>query len=167
MVLEHIASGMYGAVAVEPRTGFPTKVDREYVIIQSEFYAKPGQSDVWDGDMDKMKAARPDLMAFNGAAFQYRDYPLPAKVGELIRLYVVNAGPTLFSAFHVIGTIFQRVYVEGNPANVLQGMSTHTIPPGGGATFELVVPDAGQYPIVTHNFAYTELGAVGLLDVTA
>ncbi|MGH7302743.1 MAG: multicopper oxidase domain-containing protein, partial [Candidatus Rokuibacteriota bacterium] len=41
MILEHIASGMYGAVIVEPRAGYPTKVDREYVIVQSEFYAKP------------------------------------------------------------------------------------------------------------------------------
>ena len=32
---------MYGAVVVEPREGYPTKADREYVVIQSEFYAKP------------------------------------------------------------------------------------------------------------------------------
>jgi nitrite reductase (NO-forming) len=91
---------------------------------------------------------------------------LTADAGELIRLYVVNAGPTQFSAFHVIGTIFERVLVDGNPNNVLEGISTWTIPPGGAATFELIIPDAGQYPFVTHSFAYTELGAVGLLDVS-
>jgi nitrite reductase (NO-forming) len=32
MVLEHIASGMYGMVIVEPRSGYPTKVDREYTV---------------------------------------------------------------------------------------------------------------------------------------
>ena len=41
MVLEHIASGMYGMMIVEPRDGYPTKVDREYAVIQSEFYTKP------------------------------------------------------------------------------------------------------------------------------
>ena len=41
MVLEHIASGMYGMMIVEPRGGYPTKVDREYAITQSEFYTKP------------------------------------------------------------------------------------------------------------------------------
>ena len=78
----------------------------------------------------------------------------------------MNAGPTLFSAFHVIGAILDKVYVEGNPANMLRGIQTLTIPPGnGGATFELVMPEAGKYPFVTHSFAYTGRGAVGLLDI--
>ena len=51
MILEHIASGMYGAVVVEPRGGYPTKADREYVIVQSEFYAKP--------DPERRKVGRP------------------------------------------------------------------------------------------------------------
>ena len=164
-VLHHISNGMYGAVVVDPETPLPPA--REYVLVQSEFYASsPAEANRWSGDMDKMLANRPDLMAFNGKAFQYRDHPLPADAGELIRLYVVNSGPTQFSAFHVIGAIFERVLVDGNPNNVLEGISTWTIPPGGGATFELIIPDAGQYPFVTHSFAYTELGAVGLIDVT-
>lgn len=162
-VLHHISNGMYGAVVVDPVTPLPPA--REYVLVQSEFYASGGENGTWDGDFDKMLAARPDILAFNGAAFQYRDNPLPASVGEQIRLYVMNAGPTLFSAFHVIGTIFDRVYVDGNPRNVLEGISTYTVAPGQGCTFELTVPEAGQYPFVTHSFAYTELGAVGLLDV--
>ena len=163
-VLHHIGNGMYGAVIVDPDP--PLTPAREYVLVQSEFYAKPGENDTWDGDLDKMKAARPDLMAFNGVAFQYKDYPLPASVGEKIRLYVMNAGPTFFSAFHVIGGIFDKVYVDGNPANPLTGISTYTVAPGQGCTFELTIPDAGLYPFVTHSFAYTELGAVGLLQVT-
>jgi nitrite reductase (NO-forming) len=163
-VLHHISNGMYGAVVVDPAT--PLAPAREYVLVQSEFYASEGENGTWDGDFDKMLAARPDILAFNGAAFQYQDHPLPASVGETIRLYVMNAGPTLFSAFHVIGAIFDRVYVDGNPANVLQGVSTYTVAPGQGCTFELTVPEAGQYPFVTHSFAYTELGAVGLLEVT-
>lgn len=162
-VLHHISNGMYGAVVVDPDP--PLAPAREYVLIQSEFYASEGENGTWDGDLDKMLAARPDLLAFNGIAFQYRDNPLPASVGETIRLYVMNAGPTLFSAFHVIGTIFDRVYVDGNPRNVLEGVSTYTVAPGQGCTFELTVPEAGKYPFVTHSFAYTELGAVGLLDV--
>jgi nitrite reductase (NO-forming) len=163
-VLHHIANGMYGAIVVDPAA--PLEPANEYVLLQSEFYAKAGEGGNWDGDMDKMRAARPDLLAFNGVAFQYRDNPLPAKVGERIRLYVVNAGPTLFSAFHVIGALFDKVLIDGNPANVLQGVQTYTVPPGGASTFELVIPEAGKYPFVTHSFAYTELGAVGLLDVS-
>jgi nitrite reductase (NO-forming) len=163
-VLHHIANGMYGAIVVDPET--PLDPATEYVFVQSEFYAKAGTGDVWVGDMDKMRAATPDLLAFNGVAFQYRDNPLPAKAGERIRLHVVNAGPTLFSAFHVIGALFDKVFIDGNPANLLRGVQTYTVPPGGGSTFELIIPNPGLYPVVTHNFAYTELGAVGLLQVT-
>jgi nitrite reductase (NO-forming) len=153
----------YGAIVVDPAT--PLETATEYVLVQSEFYAK-ADGGTWVGDMDKMKAARPDLLAFNGVAFQYRDNPLPAKAGERIRLNVVNAGPTLFSAFHVIGALFDKVLIDGNPANELRGVQTYTVPPGGASTFELVIPNPGKYPVVTHNFAYTELGAIGLLEVT-
>jgi len=163
-VLHHIANGMYGAIVVDPET--PLEPATEYVLVQSEFYAKAGDGGTWVGDMDKMRAATPDLLAFNGVAFQYRDNPLPAKVGERVRLHVVNAGPTLFSAFHVIGALFDKVYIDGNPANLLRGVQTYTVPPGGASTFELIIPGAGLYPVVTHNFAYTELGAIGLLEVS-
>jgi nitrite reductase (NO-forming) len=81
------------------------------------------------------------------------------------RLYVFNAGPTLFSTFHVIGWVFDKVYVDGNPANILQGVQTYTIPPGGGAAFELNITQPGLYPFVTHAFAYTGKGAVGVIKV--
>jgi plastocyanin len=76
----------------------------------------------------------------------------------------VNAGPTLTSAFHVIGTMF-NTYPDGNPANVIYGDQTYNIPPGGAAMFEMQIPDAGLYPFVTHAFAYTGRGAVGLIKV--
>jgi nitrite reductase (NO-forming) len=162
-VLEHIGNGMYGAVIVDPAETFaPAK---EYVLVQSEFYLSAGADGNWDGDLTRMQAVQPDFVVFNGAANQYQQQPLTASPGELIRLHVMNAGPTLFSAFHVIGAIFDRVYPDGNPANVMRGIQTWTIPPGGGATFELTIPEAGTYPFVTHSFAYTGLGAVGLIEV--
>ena len=164
-VLQHIANGMYGAVVVDPAEPFAPA--REYVLVQSEFYLKEADDGGgnWDGDIDRMLAVQPDFVTFNGSALQYQQQPLPAAPGELIRLYVVNAGPTLFSAFHVIGALFDRVYTDGNPANVMRGLQTWTVPPGGGETFELVIPEPGQYPFVTHSFAYTGLGAVGLIEV--
>ena len=162
-VLHHIGNGMYGAVVVDPVPAFAPA--REYVLVQSEFYMSKGSGDTWDGDLARMQAVTPDFVVFNGASNQYQTQPLAAAPGELIRIHVMNAGPTLFSAFHVIGAIFDKVYPDGNPANVLRGVQTWTIPPGGGATFELTIPDPGQYPFVTHSFAYTGLGAVGLIDV--
>ena len=162
-VLQHLINGMYGAVVVDPAQPFAPA--REYVLVQSEFYLSKGKSGNWDGDLARASAVLPDFVVFNGAANQYQQQPLQASRGELIRLHVVNAGPTLFSAFHVIGAIFDKVYPDGNPANVLHGVQTWTIPPGGGATFELTIPDAGQYPFVTHSFAYTGLGALGVIEV--
>ena len=65
----------------------------------------------------------------------------------------------------MIGWIFDKVYVDGNPANVLQGVQTYTIPPGGGAAFELTITQPGLYPFVTHAFAFTGKGAVGVIKV--
>jgi nitrite reductase (NO-forming) len=162
-VIQHIANGMYGAVIVDPPA--PLAPAREYVLVQSEFYLSEGENGIWKTDLQRTLKELPDFVVFNGAANQYQQETLKAAPGELIRLHVMNAGPTTFSAFHVIGALFDRVFIEGNPANEIVGIQTWTIPPGGGATFELVIPEAGLYPFVTHSFAYTGLGAVGLIEV--
>jgi nitrite reductase (NO-forming) len=90
---------------------------------------------------------------------------LKAKAGQRIRLFLMNAGPTQFSAFHVIGAIFSDVYVDGNPANHMVGNQTVTFPPGGGVVVELTIPEAGSYPFVTHSFANASKGAVGVIKV--
>lgn len=165
-VLHHIGNGMYGAVIVQPADGYPDQADREYWLVQSEFYLEAIEGGGWTGSMEKMKQVRPDFLAWNGTAFQYRDHPLQAKVGERIRLYVMNAGPTLWSAFHVIGALFEVTYVNGHPRNPLFGLQTFSIGPGDGAVCDLVIRKPGKFPIVSHSFAYTELGVVGVLDVT-
>lgn len=161
-VIEHIANGMYGAIIVDPATPLPPA--REYALVQSEFYlGKKGQT--YTGDMAKMLGGTPDYVVFNGMVNQYREHPLTANPGELIRLYVVNAGPSATSAFHVIGTVFSAVYPDGNLANKLTGVSTYSIAPGGAAMFELSMPQPGTYPFVTHAFADASKGAIGVIQV--
>jgi nitrite reductase (NO-forming) len=163
-VLAHIANGMYGAIIVEPYNLSPA--DRDYVLVASELY--PGAAPihgVYQGDLARMQRADPAYVVFNGKADQYKTSPLLARPNERIRLWVLDAGPTLATAFHVIGALFDHVYPDGNPTNQLNGLQTYQIPPGGGAMFELAVPEAGLYPFVTHAFAYTGRGAVGVLKV--
>jgi nitrite reductase (NO-forming) len=162
-VLQHISNGMYGAIVVEP-DNLPK--EREYVLVNSEFYpgAKPIHG-VFEGDYDRMLSGHPGYVVWNGKADQYKDAPLEARPNERFRLWVLDAGPTLTSAFHVIGTMMDVTYVDGNPANALYGLQTWNIPPGGGAMFEMQIPDAGLYPFVTHSFAYTGLGAVGVIKI--
>jgi nitrite reductase (NO-forming) len=160
----HISSGMYGAIIVDPATPLPPA--REFALVESEFYVRQGPNNISQPDAQKVLDVKPDYVVFNGVADQYQGHPLTVRAGQRIRLYVLNAGPTLFSAFHVIGWIFDKVYVDGNPANVLRGIQTYTIPPGSGATFELTIDQPGLYPFVTHSFAFTHRGAVGLIKVT-
>jgi nitrite reductase (NO-forming) len=162
-VLQHISNGMYGAIIVEPKD---LPKEREFVLVNSEFYVsdKPVHG-LFEGDYDKMLSGNPSYVVWNGKADQYKDAPLEVRPNERFRLWVLDAGPTLTSAFHVIGTLLDRTFVDGNPANVLYGLQTWNIPPSGGAMIELQIPDAGLYPFVTHAFAYTGLGAVGLIKV--
>ncbi len=174
MILEHIASGMYGAMIVEPRDGYPTKVDREYMVIQSEFYVKPDPQNrkvngeplyVLDGE--NLKKAQPSYTVFNGEHNGMVKHPLPAKPGERVRLFVMNVGPSKTSSFHVVGTIFDRVWMDGNPHNEFRGMQTVLLGSSSSAIVELMIPEAGQYIMVDHQFANASQGAIGLIDAGA
>jgi len=174
-VTMHLMQGMYLPIIVDPQNGWGTKADKEFVLVQSEFYAKPGDSTKVDAmvpmqpDWQAEKAKNATYVAFNGRAAQYKDNPLRVDVGDRVRFFVVNAGPNFHSDFHVVGAVFDRVYPDGNPKHVLEGVQTYGIPAGGGAVFEAVfAKDAsgeGLYPFVTHSFADAEKGAVGIIQV--
>ncbi|EIL99874.1 multicopper oxidase domain-containing protein [Rhodanobacter denitrificans] len=163
-VLLHIGNGMYGAIIVDPATPLPPAAE-SYVLVQGEWYTQQVSGKLMAGNYEKMQQMRPDEVVFNGAAFQYRDHPLTAKPGDLVRLYVVNAGPSLWSSFHVIGAIFDKVYPGGNPAQAIDGVSTWSVGPGEGAVFDLKLDEAGHYPFVDHAMAHMQLGAQGVLLV--
>ena len=170
-VLMHIAQGMYLPIIVDPKGGWPTKADKEFVLVQSDFYPKGSVSDstLMEGDWDAMLNGKATYVVFNGKAFQYKDAPLQVEEGDRVRLFVMNAGPNLRSDFHVVGNIFDRVYPGGNPAQVIDGVQTWTVPTGGGAVFELTFQKGqagnGTYAFVTHAFADASKGAVGLIQV--
>jgi len=171
MILEHIASGMYGAVVVEPREGYPTKVNREYVVVQSEFYAKAppkgSKGGVYVLDSDRLRAAQPTHTVFNGVHNGMVNSPLAAKAGERVRLFVLNVGPSRTSSFHVVGTIFDRVWMEGNPDNQFRGMQTVLLGSSNSAIVEFMIPEEGSYIMVDHHFANASQGAIGLVSTAA
>jgi nitrite reductase (NO-forming) len=169
-VTMHIMQGMYFAIIVDPRAGWGTKADKEFVIVQSEFYAREDSTTHrHTPDFQAAMAKNASQVTFNGRAFQYKDHPLKVDIGDRVRFFVVNAGPTFRSDFHVVGAIFDRVYPDGTPANPLERVQTWTVPAGGGAVFETVFEKGasgeGLYPFVTHSFADAEKGAVGIIQV--
>jgi nitrite reductase (NO-forming) len=165
-VLAHIANGMYGAIVVDPAKPLP-KADNEYVLVASEWYLDgDGISKPASLSMDKARAMAPDWTSFNGYANQYVTHPLTAKPGETTRFYVVAAGPTLDTDFHVVGTIFDRAWANADVTNPPQnGVQTVSVPAGGGGIFDVKIDEPGLYPFVSHAFAHVDLGQVGLLQV--
>ena len=154
-VLMHTGAGMVGMFVVKPKNLAP--VDKELWITQQEYYiGKPGQ----DADMAKMADKKPDVIAFNGYANQYKDHPITAKPGEKVRMYVLNAGPSIWSAFHVIGTVFDRTVVEGTVGHDAQ---TIDLAPSQGGWVEFTLAEEGGYPFVTHAFGDMVKGAAGVL----
>lgn len=171
-VTMHIMQGMYFPIIVEPKDGWGTKADDEFVVVQSEFYVKDDSAaTLHEPDWQAAMAKKASYVVFNGKAFQYKANPLQVKVGDRVRFYVVNAGPSFTSDFHIVGAIFDRVYPDGDPAHALEGVQTYPVPAGGGVVFEAKFDADGSgeglYPFVTHAFADAEKGAVGIIRVGA
>ena len=167
----HLAAGMHGAVIIDP-PGLPS-VDREYAIVASEVYLGPEGG---EPNTDKIAAKTPDLMTFNGVAFQYHQQPLKAKVGERVRFWVMAAGPSLPTSFHAVGLQFDQVFFEGawtlgGPSQIgatwSGGSQALGLQPAQGGFVECVACEPGHYVFVSHSFADMEKGAHGVLEVTA
>jgi nitrite reductase (NO-forming) len=110
--------------------------------------------------MAKMQAKKPDVIAFNGYANQYADNPIPVKQGERIRMWVLNAGPSVWSSFHVIGTVFDRTVVEGTEGHDSQAIN---LAPAQGGYVEFTLDEEGTYPFVNHAFGDMVKGSLGIL----
>lgn len=163
----HIANGMYGLILVEPEGGLP-KVDKEYYIMQGDFYTKGenGEPGLQAFDMKKAVDEDADYVVFNGKVGALTgDNAITANVGETVRLYVGNGGPNLTSSFHVIGEIFDNVHIEGG-STINKDVQTTSIPAGGAAIVDFKVDVPGTFILVDHAiFRAFNKGALGMLKV--
>jgi nitrite reductase (NO-forming) len=164
----HIANGMYGLILVEPEGGL-RPVDKEYYVMQGDFYTKGphGEGGLQPFDMEKALREQPDYVVFNGSVGSLSDdQAITAEVGETVRLFVGNGGPNLVSSFHVIGEIFDRVHVEGGHA-ANSNVQTTLVPAGGSAIVEFALETSGTYILVDHSiFRAFNKGALGMLKVS-
>jgi len=167
-VAMHIANGMYGLILVEPEGGLPP-VDKEYYIMQGDFYTKGknGEPGLQPFDMQKAVDEHPDYVVFNGKVGALTgENAIKANVGETVRLFVGNGGPNLISSFHVIGEIFDKVHVEGGDL-VNKNVQTTLVPAGGAAIVDFKVEVPGTFVIVDHSLTRTfNKGSLGMLTVS-
>jgi nitrite reductase (NO-forming) len=156
-ILMHTGSGMVGMLVVRPKGLTPAK---EFWINQQEYYLGAAGG---PASLTKMQAKNPDVIAFNGYANQYKDHPITVKRGERIRMYVMNAGPSIWTGFHVIGTVFDKTNVEGV---VGRDSQTINLAPSQGGYVEFTLDKEGSYPFLTHAFGDMVKGAIGVLATT-
>ena len=163
-VLMHIGAGMFGAIIVSPPTPLPAA--KEFVLIQNEFYLGDADaSGIRPFDYNKMLSTSPDFLSFNGRPMQYIAAPIRVKVGDRVRFWVVNCGPTHPCAFHVVGEQFDTMYLGAPPGSPIRGCQTWDVAAGGGMCFELMCDVAGEFPFVNHGFGHGQKGAIGMLVV--
>ncbi len=161
--LHHIGNGMFGALIIDPPNLPP--VDHEFVFVQSEVYTGPmGQP----GDLGKMQNEQHDAVVFNGYVNQYQHAPIRVEPNQRIRAWVLDAGPSENSAFHIVGTIFDTVYKEGTllltPDGRQGGSQALDLQPSQGGYVEFSFDEAGLYLMVTHKFANVGKGALGVFQ---
>jgi nitrite reductase (NO-forming) len=161
--LHHIGNGMFGAIIIDPPDLPP--VDHEFVFVQSEYYLGPEGG---PGDLTAMQNEDHDAVVFNGYVNQYLHQPIRVEPGERVRAWVLDAGPSENSAFHIVGTVFDTLFKEGayhlRPDATTGGAQALDLKPSQGGFVEFSFAEAGLYPIVTHKFANVGIGALGLFQ---
>ncbi|GGE50446.1 hypothetical protein GCM10011391_31510 [Pullulanibacillus camelliae] len=170
-MLQHMGNGMYGVILVKPTGGYPTDsiVDRSYVLLQNEWYKENDYASMLNGNPEEVvfstKALYKGDRHTNGDDFTLKEQPFKAKAGERIRLYFANMGPNHFSALHIVGTVIEDAYIDGNPSNHLKGLQTVAVPPSGSVVVEFLVKKPGRYTILSHQMSDAEKGASAYIDV--
>lgn|SRR5690554_1947497 len=164
----HIANGMYGLILIEPEGGLP-QVDKEYYIMQGDFYTKGkfGEKGLQEFDIDKAIDEHAEYVVFNGhTGALLGDNELLVKTGETVRIFFGNGGPNLTSSLHIIGEIFDRVYTEGG-TTITKNVQTTSVPAGGAVIVEFKADVPGEYVLVDHAiFRAFHKGALGKIRVS-
>ena len=170
-VSSHNSHGQYGLIMVDPKDPklALSKVDKEFYVVQGEFYTTGGigKRGLMQFDSDGLVNGTPTYVVFNGRI--ENTLRLHAKVGDKIRIYIGNGGVNLISSFHVIGEIFDKVYPEaaiGEDSAIYKNVQTTAVLPGGASIVEFTVDTPGKFILVDHALARMNKGAWAILDVS-
>lgn len=146
----HIHKGLYGTFIVDPPGGRPPA--RELVMMMNAF----------DTNFDGAN----EIYSVNTVAFHYAKHPIQIKVGELIRIYLVNI--TEFdpiNSFHLHADMF-HLYRTGTRLEPQDYTDTIMMCQGERHILEFTPSYPGHYMFHAHQSELAELGWLGVFDAT-
>jgi FtsP/CotA-like multicopper oxidase with cupredoxin domain len=142
----HIHKGLYGAFIVDPREGRP-KAD-ELVMVMNGF----------DTNFD----ADNEVYAVNTVAHHHMHDPIRVKVGELVRIYLINLTEfDLVNSLHLHGMFF-HVSRTGTSLTASEVTDTLMLCQGERAIVETTFRYPGEFMFHAHQSEFAELGWMGL-----
>lgn len=147
---KHVAKGLFGAFIIDPKQRRP-KVDHEYVMVQAGY----------DTDFDGAN----DFYHVNGIPFHYDRHPIKFKVGESVRIYLINIleyDP--INSFHIHANFF-NYYPTGTSLTPSEYTDTVMQAQAQRGIVEFTYPYKGLYMFHAHKTEFAELGWSGLFEV--
>ena len=147
---KHISKGLYGLFLIDPKEGRPA-ADREFAMVMHGL----------DTDYDGVN----DFYAVNGIPFHYQKHPIQFKVGELVRIYLVNIlefDP--LNSFHIHANFF-HYYPTGTSLQPAEFTDTILQGQGQRGILEFRYKYPGKYMFHAHVTEFAELGWTGFFQV--
>lgn len=144
----HIHKGLYGTFIIDPPAG--REPARELVMMMNGF----------DTNFDSAN----DMYAVNTVAFHYARHPIPVKVGELIRIYLVNI--TEFdpvNSLHLHAGMY-KLFRTGTRLDYYEYTDVVTMGQGERHVLEFNLEYPGRHMFHAHQSELAELGWMGLFD---
>ena len=142
----HIAKGLYGAFIIDPKGGRPP-VDHEFVMVMNGF----------DVDFDDEN----DFYAANTIPFHYQMHPIKIRVGEKVRIYLVNILEfDLINSIHLHANFF-HYYPTGTSLTPTEYTDTIMQTQAQRGILEFSYKFPGLYMFHAHNTEFAELGWTG------
>jgi FtsP/CotA-like multicopper oxidase with cupredoxin domain len=146
-----IALGMMGMFVIHPRTPTGLKVDRDFVLMSSEWRIPVGTRRPVPIEMTDF-----NVLTFNGRAFP-GTAPLVAKYGERVRIRFGNLSPMEHHPIHLHGYSWKITEMDGLPVpeSAQQPGNTVLVAVGQTRAVEFVADNPGDWAMHCHMTHHT------------